>query len=119
MSELRRGVIAGAVMDTLFKSGRPIPASQVIEQVERRVELNERELSRNNSKQRRFDTFARFFSGWLTGAGLLEKTGEGWLLNDAGRAIAAQHRGPELLQVVTKTYRDAQAQFEIGLRERF
>ncbi len=110
MSELRRGVLAGAVMDILVEGDAPAQAGRVIEEVQRRVDLNERELSLNNSGIRRFDTFVRFFSGWLSTAGLLEKSSEGWYLNDAGRRIAIQSPGPELLQTVTKMAREAQAQ---------
>jgi 5-methylcytosine-specific restriction protein B len=109
VSELRRGLIARALAEILIDSHSPIAAGQVLEELERRVELNERELSRNNAGQRRFDTFARFFSGWLSGAGLIDKGDAGWLITPLGRQVYADNPGPAWLAEVGRRYRAALA----------
>jgi 5-methylcytosine-specific restriction enzyme B len=107
MSELRRVLIAGTLAEILIESTGPVPAGRMIEELQERLELNDRELSKNNSGQRRFETFARFLSGWLTGAGLLDKSDAGWVLNDEGRALYAESPGPVWLSEVGKRYRSA------------
>lgn len=109
MSELRRGVIARTVADILTTADAPLPAKRVLDEVRTRIDLNEHELSLNNAGQQRFETFARFFSGWLVGAGLIEKSDAGWLMTPLGRQVYADNPGSAWLAEVGRRYRTALA----------
>lgn len=69
MSKFRRGLVLRGMLDFLVEAAMPIPAGTVLDEVERRVELTEWELSTNNSKEVRFHTFLRFASGWMNSIG--------------------------------------------------
>jgi 5-methylcytosine-specific restriction protein B len=105
MSELRRGLIARALVEVLLDHDGPVIAGNVIAAIAGQVELNDRELSLNNSGYPRYDTFARFFSGWMASTGLLDKSEAGWELTELGRQVYAASPENTWYSEVNRRYR--------------
>ena len=65
---VRRDLLLRAMFDVVGTAEGPLPSREVMEQVRDALDLNEVELSKNNSGQERFNTFIGFASGWATNA---------------------------------------------------
>jgi 5-methylcytosine-specific restriction enzyme subunit McrC len=104
-SQLRRELLVRAAMEVLGERQTPVPVGAVVEAVRQRVDLNDRELSRNPSGNERFDTFIRFASGWLAGIGWISKSPAGWLVTPAGRKAFETYPGAEFLTELSRRYR--------------
>ena len=103
-SQLRHGLLARTLFETLRDAGEPLAPKDALARVEGRVALNERELSRDASGFPRFDHYLRWVSTWSSAIGWIAKRG-GWSITEAGVEAIAEFAGDEFISELTRRYR--------------
>jgi 5-methylcytosine-specific restriction protein B len=101
--KLRHGPLFRTLFEVLRDSPSPLAPKDAITAVETRIPLNPRELSRNDSGVRRFETHLRFTTSRAIKLGWMTKDG-GWALTDAGRSALVAH-GDQLAVERDRQYR--------------
>jgi 5-methylcytosine-specific restriction protein B len=104
--KVRRSLLLKTAMEILRDAGRKMPSNQVLEEVQRRVDLNPRELSRDKSGAPRFDRAVGFDTGYAATIGWVSKIG-GWSITDAGIEALETYPEPDELQAeFNRLYRE-------------
>jgi 5-methylcytosine-specific restriction protein B len=89
---VRRGLLISVALRVLAGAEGPLAAGEVVARVAREVELNERELSLNDSGYQRYSTMINFKTTALVAAGWMTKPRHGhWQITDAGRRALAEY----------------------------
>ena len=81
----RTGEYLKEALRVLKAKGGELPSAELIEQIAKRLTLNEYETSINNSGQYRWITNFRFYSIGLVKAGWIDKSGRTWKLTEAAK----------------------------------
>jgi 5-methylcytosine-specific restriction protein B len=104
---VRRNLLTRTMLDVVGAATGPLPNRRVMQRVREELELNDVELSVNNSGQERFNTFIGFASGWATKIGWIDKHRDGWTLTPLGRTEASSLSDDDLYRELSKRYRVA------------
>ena len=104
--KVRRGLLLKTALEILRDAGTKVPQSQVLEELQRRVQLTPHELSLDNSGLPRFDRAVGFHTGDAATAGWASKLG-GWSITDAGiEALETYPDADQLFTEVRRRYRE-------------
>jgi 5-methylcytosine-specific restriction enzyme B len=102
--QVRRGLLARALFETLRDAGGPLAPKDALAAVASRVSLNERELSHDPSGFPRYDQYLRWVSTWSSAIGWIAKRG-GWSITEAGVEAIEELTGDEFISELTRRYR--------------
>lgn len=103
-ASIRRDLILTTLFQVLADEPEPIPVTAALDKVAERVDLTPHELSLNNSGSPRWDTFARFASGWANKIGWMSKRG-GWAITETGVDALRSMTPDQLLKELSLRYR--------------
>lgn len=103
-SQVRRGLLARTLFETLRDAGEPLAPKDALAHVTSRVPPNKQELSHNASGFPRYETFLRWVSTWGSAIGWMAKRG-GWSITEAGVEAIAEFAGEEFVSELTRRYR--------------
>lgn len=102
---VRRNLLTRTMFDVVGAADGPLTNRAVMQRVRDTLDLNEVELSLNNSGQERFNTFIGFASGWATKIGWIDKHRDGWTLTATGRLEVDSLSDDDLYRELNKRYR--------------
>jgi len=91
--KVRRSLLLKTALEILRDAGTKMHPSQVLEEIQRRVDLNSRELSKDKSGAPRFDRAVGFDTGFVATVGWISKIG-GWSITDAALRPWKRIRSP-------------------------
>ena len=100
-TKMRRGLLLHTLFEILRDSVAPLANKEVMERIEDRIDLNERELSLNTSGGPRWTTTVNFVSSWAVGIGWLTKD-PGWAITEAGREAVDTYTPDDLYQEISR-----------------
>ena len=104
--KVRRSLLLKTAMEILRDAGTKVHPSQVLEEIQHRVDLNLRELSKDKSGAPRFDRAVGFYTGYAATVGWVSKIG-GWSITDAGIEALETYPEPDDLQTeFNRLYRE-------------
>jgi hypothetical protein len=103
-SQVRRGLLARTLFETLRDAGEPLAPKDALTIVTSRVSPNQQELSHNASGFPRYETYLRWVSTWGSAIGWMAKRG-GWSITEAGVEAIAEFPGDEFVSELTRRYR--------------
>jgi 5-methylcytosine-specific restriction protein B len=104
--KVRRSLLLKTALEILRDAGTKMHPSQVLEEIQHRVGLNSRELSKDKSGAPRFDRAVGFDTGYAATIGWVSKIG-GWSITDAGIEALETYPAPDELQAeFNRLYRE-------------
>ena len=104
--KVRRSLLLKTTLEILRDASTKMHPSQVLEEIQRRVDLNSRELSKDKSGAPRFDRAVGFDTGYAATVGWVSKIG-GWSITEAGiEALEAYPEPDELQAEFNRLYRE-------------
>lgn len=101
----RRGEYILLALKILEEKGGESPSSELIDEMEKRLDLSEKEKSLNKSGQRRWITQFRFASIGLVKAGWINKRRRIWYLTERGKDFQ-KYSSSEILDIMDDEYQD-------------
>ena len=104
---VRYGLLLRTCMEVLRDAGRPVPGRDVLEEVARRIDLNDEERQVHKTGGAKWVVALGFHSGDATTAGWLVKQEDKWWITEAGVAALDTYQTPEdLIGEVHRRYRE-------------
>ena len=100
-TKMRRGLLLHTLFEILRDSVAPLANKEVMERIEDRIDLNERELSLNPSGGPRWKTTVNFVSSWAAGIGWLTKD-PGWAITETGREALETYSPDDLYLEISR-----------------